>query len=201
MWRNIWRSWRRGYIGDVAIYKSIAMGLRAQPSVQAALLTLDEPVVNLPSTLLPDDVHSTTGNLSLAQAYRAFLAQHKLALILVSDDLRAQLKEDDYLAARYAVLHDLFHVILGFPATPAGELGVYAFIHQQQYSKQLSRAYKVARVYYRVLHWQWSALRAAEAQGAALARQAKCLIAEPLDAMLDLPLDEVRQQLQINLGE
>ena len=50
------------------------------------------------------------------------------------------------LGARYLVTHDLFHTILGFDTSAAGEVGVYAFAAGQGYSRGLTRAYRTSVV-------------------------------------------------------
>jgi ubiquinone biosynthesis protein Coq4 len=59
-------------------------------------------------------------------------------------------------ALRYAVTHDIFHVLLGFDTTYAGEIGVLAFAAEQNYSKSLKISLKLAQFLYPILAPQQS---------------------------------------------
>lgn len=189
-WRKAMRSFRAGELGDAAVYKSISGGVMAAPEVERQLAARPKAVSNL--------VLANCADGSLGAAYVAFMQQHGLQTIRPSEALLDSLAPSHYLAARYVVLHDVFHVLLGFDTSPAGELGVYAFVDAQGYSPQLSRAYRVARVFYRLTSWRWSQLKAAEQRGKALAAEAKLLIALPLEDWLTRPLDEVRRECSLS---
>ena len=56
----------------------------------------------------------------------------------ISQDLREE-ADSHLFALRYTVTHDIFHVLLGFDTSYAGEMGVFAFTIAQNYSKTIGR--------------------------------------------------------------
>lgn len=95
---------------------------------------------------------------------------------------------------RYARVHDMIHVLLGFKTDLTGELGVYAFIAQQHYSTFLDKAYTTARIFTRLVKpFHWRSLRQAENRGLELADKATTLICLPLEDYFNHDLSELRK--------
>ena len=138
---------------------------------------------------------------TFGHAYAQFIDDNKLRLLVVSADTFADIAvHANPLAVRYLLLHDAFHVLLGFGISLPGELGVWSFVAAQHYSPSFDRAATYARLLYPVVApSQVRELRAARLAGAALARSAPCLIAQPIDAYWDEPLISVRKRLGIGV--
>ena len=54
-------------------------------------------------------------------------------------------------ALRYVVTHDIFHVLLDFDTSYAGEIGVLAFAAAQNYSKSLKISFWFAKILYPII--------------------------------------------------
>jgi ubiquinone biosynthesis protein Coq4 len=190
------RAYRAGRIGDAAVYKTAALGAPGYPGIERGLRTLDHlfPVIDLPALRLLDD--DTFG-----RAYAQFIDGNKLQpLVVLADafvDIAGHAKP---LAVRYLLLHDAFHVLLGFDISLPGELGVWSFVGEQHYSPSFDRAATIARLLYPVIApSQTGELRAARLAGMSLARSAPCLIVQPIDAFWEEPLISVRKRLGLDV--
>ncbi|HEV2611007.1 MAG TPA: Coq4 family protein [Noviherbaspirillum sp.] len=190
------RAYRAGRIGDAAVYKSAALGASAYPEVERRLRALERfyPVIDLPAL-------RRLKNGTFGHAYAQFIDGNKLQPLVVSTDTYADIAAHaNPLAVRYLLLHDAFHVLLGFGISLPGELGVWSFVAGQHYSPSFDRAATYARLFYPVIApSQIRELRAARLAGAAMARSAPCLIAQPIDAYWDEPLISVRKHLGIEV--
>lgn len=80
-------------------------------------------------------------------------------------------------ALRYLVTHDIFHVLLDFDTTYAGETGVLAFAATQNYSKSLQIGLWLARLLYPILAFQQTkAIFANLAKGRELSKKADFML-------------------------
>jgi ubiquinone biosynthesis protein COQ4 len=123
---------------------------------------------------------------------------HQLQWIRLSPQVEAVLVPDDLLSIRYLLLHDTFHVLLGFDVSPAGELGVWSFVGAQRYSRSFERAAVAARVFYSATHpLTVGTLRQARDRGLQMAVNEQCLICHPIEQWWDEPLAVVRSRLGI----
>lgn len=98
------------------------------------------------------------------------------------------------IGVRYIRTHDMFHVILGFDPSPAGELGVYTFIREQNYSKQLTRAAKTANFVSKLLFWQSTKMNKARSKGLDLAKNARPLITIPFERHFEEEVAELKNR-------
>lgn len=71
-------------------------------------------------------------------AYLAFMERNGLTPFNFSEDVRDVIARFP-VSSRYARVHDMIHVLLGFEADVVGELGVYAFVGRQGYGDVLDR--------------------------------------------------------------
>ena len=96
--------------------------------------------------------------------------------------------------------HDIFHVLLGFDTSYAGEVGVLGFAIAQGYSKFL-QAYEpvVKHLYPFVLRSQAQQIRANLKRGKALGKQAKCLLAYRFEDNWSRPIENIRAELGLVL--
>lgn len=168
-----------GRIGDAGTYEAAAfkIGQLANPF----------PRIDLQS--LPTLSTGTFGH-----AYVSFLAANGLKPLDVLSAVGAEITCINPLAVRYPILHDAFHVLLGFNASLPGEIGA------QHYSPSFDRAASFARFLYPIVapasHQQ---LREQRLRGLALALEVPCLIALPTEECWHAPLSELRERLRITV--
>ncbi len=187
------RAYRLGRLGDVAAYKSALLGTRAYPELSARLAQLPNcfPEINLAELrALPE---GTFGRI---------YAQHMDACHLTSLDISLEVTEQlrhQPLGLRYTLIHDIFHVLLGYDTSLVGELGVWTFVGAQQYSPSYEQAAMLAHYLYPlVVPHRYRQLRASEKRSRSLAAQAVCLIAQPFENYWKTPLSEVRKQFGLS---
>lgn len=97
---------------------------------------------------------------------------------------------------RYAVTHDIFHVLLEFDTSYAGEIGVLAFTAEQNYSPLLKVSLTLAKVLYPILAaWQLREIFANLRKGQELAKKAKFLLGVRFEEYWERPLSEVKASL------
>jgi ubiquinone biosynthesis protein Coq4 len=134
---------------------------------------------------------------TLGRAYARFLDQNGIEPIVVSARMQERFRDDSY-ALRYTTMHDLHHVLTGFDAGLAGEIGVLAFTVAQG-SAPVSRAMlRVASSLYAVLaptqaRRIWHNVRV----GLDMGEKAELVIAAPVESSFEEPLARVRQELGI----
>lgn len=187
------RAYREGRIGDAAAYKAAALGTPAYPEVEQRLKQLRQPFPRLELSTLAALSAGTFGH-----AYAHFMASNDLRPLAVSPAVASELEGPNTLAVRYTLLHDAFHVLLGFDTSLAGELGVWSFVAEQRYSPTHQHAAALARTLYPLARpSQISAMRAARLCGEALAHDVPCLIAQPFEEYWSEPLVVVRERLHI----
>ncbi len=190
------RCYQQGELGDAAAFKAAALGVKPYVEIQQQLDLLRNPIPRIDVQELNRFPEGSFG-----KALAEFLADNHLQPLTISATVAEQLRRKPCLAIRYTVLHDAFHVLLGFDTTLAGELGVWAFVSAQHYSPTYDRAARWGRWVYSLLqHWQWRRLRQCDRWGRTLGTQAKCVIAAPLETYWPLPLAEVRTMLGLTLG-
>lgn len=182
--------------GDTAAYKAAALSTSAHGNLDSILAALTNP---LPNITLDDLKTQPTG--SFGQSLAQFLESNHIQPLTLSDNTRTELQGSPLLAVRYTILHDAFHVLLGFDTSLAGELGVWAFVAAQHYSPAFGQAASVGHWVTRLLTpWQWGQLYTYEQAGKALGQRAACLIAQPLEDYWGMGLEEVRVRFGLPVG-
>ena len=191
------RALRSGRVGDAAAYKAAAFASAAHPDVERRLRRLACPFPTIDLRELDALPIGTFGH-----AYVAFMHVRRLTPIVVSPEVADELVASHLLAVRYPIVHDAFHVLLGFGTDLPGELGVWTFVAEQGSCRSFERAAALARSLYPVVAPHRRAqLARARVRGLALARSAACLIAEPLETFWQDPLADVRRALRIPLHD
>jgi ubiquinone biosynthesis protein Coq4 len=71
---------------------------------------------------------------SFGRAYADFLDDNELGPFTLSAEMPVEVVTRNAHWARYALVHDMLHVLLGFGPDLAGEMGVYAFTLTQRLS-------------------------------------------------------------------
>src|SRR5690606_38472392 len=112
----------------------------------------------------------------------------------VSEGLEEEVRRNTF-AVRYAVTHDIFHLLLGFDTSWAGEMGVLAFAAAQRYSAHLALSVPIAAVLYRLrAPRQWRAIGEAAQRGRAMGQRAPFLLGGRFEDHWQRPLADVRRE-------
>lgn len=184
------QAYRQGQLGNVAAYKSAILGTQAYPEIAEKLSRLKTcfPHIDL-ATLRPLPAGT------FGQIYAQHMDECHLTPLEISADVIASLP-DQSLGLRYTLLHDVFHVLLGYDTSLVGEMGVWAFVDAQHYSPSYQTAAWLAHYLYPlVIPHRYRQLRAIEQQSRRLGQQAACVIAQPLEDYWSDPLSTVRSRL------
>jgi ubiquinone biosynthesis protein Coq4 len=178
-------------LGDVAVLKVDALG-KASDDIVAKLAPVRgyTPVLDL-ATLrrLPA---GTLGN-----EYARFVDANGIVPLKVSAPVRERFRDNPY-AIRYAMTHDLHHVLAGFDTTLAGEAGVLAFNVAQRTAPIGRWALAIVRGLFAIAApWRARAIARCVRRGFAMGRAAELVIAAPLESWFEDPIDDVRRRLGI----
>jgi len=179
--------------GDVAAYKAELTGGRASPEVEAQLSAVRgyRPAVDFEAlTRLPEG--------TFGREYARFMQANHLRPIVPTDRVDPELLARNAFTVRYAVVHDMVHVLTGFDTSWPGEVGVWAFVGGQGYSL----GFRVAAVMSLVVAPFRCPLRLGEAwrnfrRGWAMGKRARLVIAERLEERFEQRLTEVRAELGV----
>ena len=118
---------------------------------------------------------------------------------LSASDPRNALSRNPF-ALRFTATHDIFHVLLGFDTSYAGEVGVLGFMIGQGYSKFLQAYEPVVKHFYPfILRSQAQQIRANLDRGKALGKQAQCLLAYRFEDNWSRPIKGIRAELGLVL--
>ncbi|MBA3550510.1 MAG: hypothetical protein H0T76_28885 [Nannocystis sp.] len=178
-------------LGDIAAMK-FAMIADPPPELRARLREQSAGCLDLDM----DALRSMPAG-SVGREYAAHLDRYGLSPLVVSPELRRRYADDPY-GLRYATTHDLFHVLTGFPTTPAGEVGLFAFMIGQGFAKR-RLLWLSALVYTLLLPLHLPGVWRNRRVGLAMAKSARNLLTEPIEALLELPLAEARRRLGLPL--
>jgi len=183
--------------GDIAIHKADVFLGRMRPELAAALRRV-EPVV--PPIDMPA-LRSLPAT-SFGRAYARFLDDNGLHPFAITELTSPQVLQRNLHWARYAVVHDMFHVLLGAGPDLAGEAKVYAFTLAQRMSWVFWLWLPVAMLVLPLLapHRLGAMIRGARA-GWAAGRRMPMLMAERLEDRFGDELDEVRRALGLPAPE
>ena len=186
----------KGEVGDIAFLKFEVFGLGANSKV---LGQLQDFAGYYPSINLEELSQLPIGTLGYEYAQH----MHKCGIqpLEISQDLREE-ANDHLFALRYTVTHDIFHVLLGFDTSYAGEIGVFAFTIAQNYSKTID-AFEplVTSVYPLIFINQAKQMRANIRKGKALGKKARCLLTYRFEDNWARPIADIRNELGLVLEE
>ncbi|BDI14657.1 hypothetical protein ANSO36C_04590 [Nostoc cf. commune SO-36] len=179
-------------LGDIAILKSELFGTKVSPTVASKL----EPVVGYyPAIDLNQLSQYPQG--SFGREYANYMQVNQLKPLNISPELEDIAKRNLF-ALRYLVTHDIFHVLLDFDTTYAGEIGVLAFVATQNYSKSLQIGLWLARLLYPILApQQIKAIFVNLAKGQELGKKADFLLGYRFEEHWEEPIDYVRKKLRL----
>ena len=184
---------RDGRLGDAGVCKAVAMTATPYPDTLGAVRALAEPLPDFAKMLETPAIEG-----SLGHAYATFVSKHGITPLSISPAIRTEIAPLNLVAARYVLVHDVFHVLLGFDISRPGELAVWSFVGAQRYSPSYETAAALARLLYPIAQPSAFMELARQRQKAIeLAEQSPCLIGRPLEQYWSHPLAEVRSQLGI----
>lgn len=132
-------------LGDFAILKADALGSKVNPAIASQL---EDVVGYYPPIDLEKLSQYPKG--SFGYEYAHHMKANYLKPFNVSPELD-DIARRNVFALRYVVTHDIFHVLLGFDTSYAGEIGVLAFAAEQKYSPSLQLSLKLASILYPIL--------------------------------------------------
>ncbi|WAS89828.1 Coq4 family protein [Nannocystis punicea] len=187
--RELSRMQREGRsLGDIAALK-FAYLAGSKHTGNERLHTLPTPCLEVEMAELRALPEGTVG-----RAFAHQLDRDKLEPLVISDEMKQRLA-DNPLALRYTTTHDLVHVLTGFPTTPAGEIGVFAFMIGQGFGSASAMLWLSAVIYSLLLPLHvpgvWHNVRI----GLRMAREAKPMLEARLEDLLPVPLAEARARL------
>ncbi|NJR55396.1 MAG: hypothetical protein HC768_13000 [Acaryochloris sp. CRU_2_0] len=179
-----------GETGDAALLESQLYGFGTNPDLLKQLqgLTGYYPEIDLEQLRqLPKG--------TLGYEYAQHMQGHGIQPLVVSEDLREEAKRNPF-ALRYTVTHDIFHILLGFDTSYAGEAGVFGFTVGQNYTKTLNLTYPLIKLIFLLIKpWQAKAILASARRGKELGEQAACLLAYPFEEYWTRPIADIRAEL------
>ncbi len=178
--------------GDFAILKSDFLGANLNPQVSSQLQAVVGyyPPIDL-------DKLSEYPQGSFGHEYAAHMRKNHLKPLNISPEL-AEVAQRNVFALRYVVTHDIFHVLLGFDTSYAGEIGVLAFAAAQNYSKALKISLWLAKLLYPIIApQQIKEIFANIKKGNDLGKQAEFLLGYRFEEHWKEPINEVRLNLKL----
>ena len=177
-------------IGDFAILKSDILGAKVSPQVADKLQNV---VGYYPQIDLNKLIEYPEG--SFGREYAEHMKRNNLQTLNISPELD-DVAQHNVFALRYVITHDIFHVLLGFDTSYAGEIGVLAFAAAQNYSKSLKISFWFAKILYPIIALrQVKAIVANQRKGGELGREAEFLLGYRFEEHWDEALDKVRKDL------
>ena len=188
-------AYRHSDLGDFALLKADAFGVKTEPAIAQKMERIKgyAPRINLSELiLLPKG--------TFGYECTSHMLTNKLRPLNISSEL-AEIVQNNLFALRYAVTHDIFHVLLGFDTSYAGEIGVLAFAVEQKYSKLQPLSLFIARILYPLLApKQFRAIWASVRRGKQMGQQARFLLNYRFEDYWHKSLDTLRQELNIKLN-
>ncbi|HEY9878262.1 MAG TPA: Coq4 family protein [Leptolyngbyaceae cyanobacterium] len=184
------RAKQENRLGDFAILKADLAGAKVDRKVAPLL----ESVVGYyPAIDLDTLIQLPVG--TFGYEYAKHMRENQLIPFNVSPELD-DVAQRNVFALRYAVTHDIFHVLLGFDTSYAGEIGVLAFAAEQGYSSMLQFSLQIAKWWYPVIAPnQRDAIRRNTHNGQALAQKAQFLLGYRFEEHWREPIEQVRSHL------
>lgn len=181
-----------GRPGDFALLKAELFGAKPSDAVVGKLESVKgyRPSIDIPAlSQLPEN--------TFGRRYANWMIGQKLTPFVISEDL-GHIADRNTLAMRYAITHDMIHVLTGFDTSYAGEIGVLSFAVAQDYSPQFKTGLKVASILYPFLSLgKLRSLNATKKTGAELGHRAKFLLGERLEDHFEDDLNVLRRQLNL----
>ena len=190
--RELWQARRRGVpFGDIAVMK-FAMLSTPPAGMNERLLELGNGYFDVDLEALRRLPAGTLG-----REFARMLDDRGLQPLEVTTETREKFKGNPY-PLRYTTTHDLFHVLTGFPTTPAGEMGLLAFMIAQGFDVgSRMQSWATIFVYSWIVPLHVPGMLRNMRVGTAMGKKAKNLLLEPLESCLSEPLDVLRKRFDL----
>lgn len=177
-------------LGDLAILKADGLGATMDPIV-APLMSW---VVGYHPEIDLDELSQLPVG-TFGYEYARHMKANNLRPFNISDDLE-EVAQRNVFALRYVVTHDMFHVLLGFDTSYAGEIGVLAFAAEQGYSRSLKTGLHLAKILYPILAPRQAHQIQENVQlGQQMGQNARFLLGDRFEEHWTMPLDDLRREL------
>lgn len=188
------RYYTTGEVGDVAFLKINLFKAGVNPAIKDQL----QELAGYYPKIDPDQLSQLPPG-TLGYEYAQHMRKNGIQPLNISPDLHEAADRNPF-ALRYVVTHDMFHVLLGFDTSYAGEIGVYSFVVAQNYSRLLHVFHPVAQVLYPVIEpRRIKETRSFFRLGKVLGQQAQCLLTYRFEDNWERPIADVRSQLGLVL--
>ncbi|WP_413163625.1 Coq4 family protein [Capilliphycus salinus ALCB114379] len=178
------------YLGDVAILKAEAFGVKLNPKLESKMRSVVgyHPKIDLEKlSQLPPE--------TLGYQYAQHMKINNLQPFEISPEV-SRIAEKNVFSLRYSITHDLFHVLLDFDTSYAGEIGVLAFAAEQNYSRTLKLSLVMARLLYPILApQQIPQIFANLRRGREFGKTAQFLLSYRFEENWERPLTEIKAEL------
>ena len=185
-----------GEVGDAAFGEFKFYGIGADPNLIAQL---QEFVGYYPTIDLEKLSQLPKG--TLGHEYAQHMKENNIQPLKISPDLKEEAERDPF-ALRYTLIHDIFHILLGFDTTLAGEMGVFGFTASQNYSRMLKIAEPLILLFFCLIEpYKTKEIWQSDRVGKALGKQTECLLVYPFEKNWARPIDDVRAELGLILDE
>ncbi len=190
--QELWQARRRGVpFGDIAVMK-FAMLSKAPPGLNERLVELGNGCFDVDFEALRRLPAGTLG-----REYARMLDDRGLQPLEVTAETRERFKANPY-PLRYTATHDLFHVLTGFSTTPAGELGLFAFMIAQGFDVgSRMQLWATIFAYSWIVPLHLPGMLRNMRLGTAMGKKAKNLLLQPLESCLSEPLDVLRERFDL----
>ena len=180
----------KGEAGDAAFGEIKFYGIGLNPSL---MNQLQDFVGYYPKINLEELAQLPEGTLGCE--YARHMKQYNIQPLEISPDLRQEANRSPF-ALRYTLTHDIFHILLGFDTSYAGEMGVFGFTVGQNYSLMLKIVEPLILLLFCVIRpRQIKQIWLCDRTGKALGRQAQCLLVYPFESNWSRPIEEIRTEL------
>ena len=138
---------------------------------------------------------------TLGYEYARHMKQNNIQPLQISPDLKEEANRSPF-ALRYTVTHDIFHILLGFDTSYAGEMGVFGFTVGQNYSKMLKIVEPLILLLFCVIRpFQIKKIWSCDRVGKELGKQAECLLIYRFEDNWARPIDDIRAELGLTLKD
>lgn len=191
LFQAAWQLQGDRFNGDVLLRRIDSQDGPTDPELEERLdgLCKDMPCIDLEELRqMPDG--------TLGREYARYMDEHGIDPITFSEDVK-EVAERNVVAARYLVMHDLLHLLTGFPDNSyAGEIGLLAFCVEQGYGEEQEKALQIAEVLYPLLVPEAKEeIDATVEMGRRMGREADFVLAYRFEDNWEKPIEEVRKEL------
>ena len=189
---QVYADYKSGKPGDAGYLEFKAYGWGVDSVLLTQLRTLPKQY-NLDLKKL---IHLPVG--TLGHEYAKHMKKYGIQPLEISADLQADAEENPF-ALRLLTVHDIYHVLLGFDITYAGEAGVFAFKAAQGDSRMLPILQPLALVGICLMKPKsmWQTI-ANFRRGRSLGKQAKCLLTYRFADNWAKPVSEIRSEMGLS---